>query len=600
MESNQAKPRLIYDGDCGFCVYSVNYWRKLTAEAVEYRPYQEVASQYPQVPIETFQRAVQYVAPNGEISHAAKASFLTLSHAPGHSYWLWLYRYIPGFAFFAEAIYRLIASHRNAAFAMARFLWGNERVPSTYHATSWFFVRAFALIFLAAFVSFNSQALGLIGANGITPIAEIVKLVHAQLGAASYWYFPSVFWISASNIMVQIVCKTGIVLSLLLFFNFYSRTSLIVLYALYLSLVYAGQEFMAYQWDLLLLETSIITVVLLSWESLGIGLLRWLLFRFVLAGGLVKIFSGDSSWLDLTALNFHFFTQPLPTPLAWYADHLPEFIKQFCTLMTLVIELCVVFLIFFPRRIRFFSGFAILFLQFLILLTGNYNFFNLTTMALCLSLYDDASLARFIPSWLSTALAKTSTRLVHGQRYRPLLVLFAVVTVSVSIVQFGLRFGVGVPGFAVQVSNSIAPLQLVSIYGPFATMTKQRNEIIIEGSTDGVHWYPYEFKYKPWNVAGPLKWNIPFQPRLDWQMWFAALSTPEQNHWYIRLMQRLLINSPSVTELFAYNPFAVTGPRYIRSRFYEYRFTTSDERSKTGAVWNRKYLGDYLPEVQLN
>ncbi|HEU5280372.1 MAG TPA: lipase maturation factor family protein [Gammaproteobacteria bacterium] len=600
MSELQSKPRLIYDGDCGYCIYSVNYWHALTRQAVDYQPYQAVAAEYPHIPLEAFKRAVQYIAPNGEVSSAAKASFLTLSHAPGHAFWWWLYRYLPGFAWVAEMVYWLVSKNRDTVYFMCRLCWGSHFQPSTYQFASWLFLRAFALIFLSAFVSFSGQAAGLIGSDGITPIAALMQLVREQLGASGVWLFPSVFWLNSSDVMINVVCKGGILFSLLLFFNIRPRLCLLFLYLFYVSLIYAGQAFMAFQWDLLLLEISMIAIVLSTERMLGIWLLRWLLFRFILASGLVKLVSGDLSWWNFTALNYHFYTQPLPTPLAWYAQQLPETIKQFFTFMTLVIEIGLVFLIFLPRRLRFIGGFSILLLQIVIFLTGNYNFFNLTAMALCLPLYDDAALKFVLPSKLTSWLMQRKPGRQAGHLGVGLSVLFAIVTVTISVIQFGGRFGVEPPALAIQAENAFAPLRWVNLYGPFANMTKARHEIILEGSLDGIHWYAYEFKYKPGEVNGRLKWNVPFQPRLDWQMWFAALSEPQDNPWFYRMLERLLQNSPSVSHLLAYNPFAVTGPRYIRSRFYDYEFTNVKERRETGAIWKRALMGEYLPSVQFN
>lgn len=592
-------PRLIYDGDCEFCRYSVNYWHHLTGDQVEYKPYQEVAHDYPDITEEEFKRAVQYIAPDGQASRAAKASFLTLSHAPGKGYWLWLYKYIPGFAFFAELMYSLVSKNRNFFYAISRWFWGKDYTPPTYNIVSWLFIRLFGIVFLIAFVSFNSQALGLIGSQGIVPIADVIKSASDQLGPERYWYIPMIFWLNASDLMIQIVCWSGIVFSLLLIFNIVPRISLLIIYGLYLSLIYAGQMFMSFQWDLLLIETALITYVLLCSRTLGIWLLRWLIFRFILAGGVVKIMSGDPTWLDFTALNYHFFTQPLPTPLAWFMQQSPEMLLKMSTVTTLLIELALVFLIFFPRKIRFFSGFSILFLQLIILLTGNYNFFNISAMILCLSLYDDAFIRRFVPQKLANRLLENNNEPAHYKITTAFAWLFAVVTIFISIVQFGVRFNVGVPKFAETVNTQLAPLRMVSTYGPFAVMTKSRKEIIIEGSNDGLFWYAYDFKYKPGEVDRPLKWNIPFQPRLDWQMWFAALSDVEQNPWFYRFMQRLLENSKPVTELLEYNPFAVTPPQFIRARFYDYHFTNFDERWNTGAIWTRELVGEYLPTIRL-
>lgn len=595
-------PLLIYDGDCGFCIYSVRYWQKLTGDSVNYRPYQEVASQFPKISIDEFQHAVQYVAPDGKISRAAEASFLTLSHSSSKKFWLTLYRKVPGFAFITEMMYAFIAAHRDAFYRISVLLWGKEREPSTYNLISWLFLRALGIIFFIAFFSFGIQALGLIGNQGIIPVSELTDLAYQQLGRTSYWALPMIFWFNSSDLAIELTCWGGALLSLLLVFNIFPRFSLIALYILYLSLCSAGQMFMTFQWDSYLLETGLIAIFLISYQIVGIWLLRWLLFRFIFEGGIVKILSGDPTWRDFSALSYYFMTEPLPTPLAWYAHHLPEAVLKFCTGAALFIELVIPFLIFMPRRIRFIAGFLILLMQGLILITGNYNFFNLLTMLLCLVLFDDQAIRKIIPGTAQFLLNKIRFP-APGNLMRKVTYLFAAVTVSLSLLQYYIRFNATsiTPAmlFVNSIAFSVAPLRIVNPYGPFAIITTTRNEIIIEGSSDGKNWVEYEFKYKPGDVDHPLKWNIPHQPRLDWQMWFAALGSLDSNPWLSRLFERILENSPHVMDLFASNPFPDKPPLLVRARMYQYDFTTPDERRSTGDVWKREYVGLYAPEVSL-
>lgn len=594
--TNNTKPLLIYDGDCGFCKYSVRYWHQLTGDKVEYKPYQEVADQYPQIPREAFKRAIQYVAPDGKISSAAKASFLTVSHAKGRGLGLWLYKKLPGFAFISEKVYAFIAAHRSVFYYISIILWGRDPEPPRYQLTAWLFLRILGLLYLAAFISFGTQALGLIGSRGIIPIADAVTHAEAHMDAARYWYAPMLFWLNSSDFMIQAICWGGALFSLLLIFNRLPRVSLIILYVLYLSLIYAGQYFMTFQWDLYLLETGVIAIFLISSTTMGIWLLRWLLFRFMLAGGLVKLLSGDSTWQTLTALRYYFNTEPLPTPLAWYANQLPARALSIGAAATLIIEVILPFFIFLPRHLRFVAAGGFLILQTLITLTGNYNFFNLLTIALCLVLFDDATLRKIIPARLLSRLPqpKKPYKIMSIFTYA-----FALITVFVSIVQFQLRFIGHAPAPAIWVGNAIEPLHLVSTYGPFAVMTTQRLEIIIEGSDDGINWREYAFKYKPGDVNRRPPWNIPHQPRLDWQMWFAALTTADDTPWFPRFIQRLLENSPDVLALLKTNPFPDHAPRYIRAQFYDYNFTTYEEKAKTGAWWNRRYVMVYFPQVSL-
>src|SRR6202030_2706216 len=234
-------PLLIYDGDCGFCIYWVRYWQKLTGDRVAYAPYQEVAAQFPEIPVAAFQRAVQYIAPDGKIASGAEAALLALSHASGKGFWLALYRHLPGFAGFAEVIYAFVASHRAAFYRPSLWLWGRDYEPPRFDLVSWLFLRAIGLIYLAAFVSFGFQALGLIGSHGILPLSEFTGAIRGQLGLERYWWFPMVFWLDQSDFAIQATCWAGAALSLLLIFNIVPRLILFFLYALYLSLFYAGQ-----------------------------------------------------------------------------------------------------------------------------------------------------------------------------------------------------------------------------------------------------------------------------------------------------------------------------------------------------------------------
>ena len=593
------QPLLIYDGDCGFCIYWLRYWQKLTGDRVTYAPYQEVATQYPQIPVAAFQRAVQYIAPDGKIASGAEAVFLTLSHTRGKAFWLTLYRHLPGFAAITERMYAVVASHRSAFYRPSRWLWGREFEPPRFELVAWLFLRAMGLIYLIAFVSFGVQALGLIGSNGILPLSDFVDAARGALGLERYWQLPMVFWLSQSDFMIQGVCWAGAAFSLLLIFNVLPRLSSFLLYALYLSLFYAGQIFMGFQWDVLLLESGFLVFLLSLSTRPGIWLLRWLLFRFMFLSGAVKLLSGDPTWHNLSALSYYFQTEPLPTPLAWYAHHLPQVVLSAMTVATFIIEIGLPFLIFCPRRLRFVAAFGFLLLQVVILLTGNYTFFNLLTMALCLVLFDDAALRKVLPQRL-TRFAEQHLREIKPGKVASIAVgAFALLIVFVSLVQLHAEFGGRTLASSNWLSEEISPLHLVNTYGLFAVMTTTRPEIIIEGSDDIVHWREYAFRYKPGDVMRRPQWNFPHQPRLDWQMWFAALGTASENPWIPLFLQRLLENSPEVTGLLGTNPFPDKPPRYVRALLYDYRFSTPQEKAATGAWWVRQPEGIYYPAASL-
>jgi predicted DCC family thiol-disulfide oxidoreductase YuxK len=591
-------PLLIYDGDCGFCGYWARYWQKLTGDRVRYQPYQEVAAQYPAIPLADYQRAVQYLAPDGTRASAAEASFLTLSHAPGKGLWLWLYRRLPGFAAVAEWAYAFVARHRPAFYLISRALWGRDYAPPRYELALFLFQRLFGLIYLAAFVSFAVQAQGLIGSHGILPLGEFLDAVRHAAGFERLYLMPTVFWWNASDAAIQAVCWGGAGLALLLTLNLLPRLSLLLLYILYLSLLYAGQTFMTYQWDTFLLEGGFLALLAGFAPATGIWLLRWLLFRFMFMSGVVKLLSGDASWWNLSALSYHFVTQPLPTPLAWYAAHLPPAVLTVATGCTFVIELGLPFFIFTPRRLRFCAAWGILLLQCSILLTGNYNWFNLQTMLLCLLLFDDAAVARLVPQRLLAWLPLREP--APPPRAAPALVtgVVAVLLVLLSLIEMDERFGGNPPAALRAVDAFIEPLHLTSPYGLFAVMTTERNEIVVEGSSDGIEWREYEFRYKPGALSRRPPWNIPHQPRLDWQMWFAALDDPQRLRWFWLFLEKLLRNEPAVSSLLARNPFPDRPPLYVRARFYRYTYSDATAKAR-GQWWERRLLGLYFPPVRL-
>jgi predicted DCC family thiol-disulfide oxidoreductase YuxK len=592
------RPRLVFDGDCGFCGYWARYWRKLTGDRVEYRPYQEVAGQYPTLSEADFRRAVQFIAPDGRHASAAEASFLTLSYARGKGFWLALYRYLPGFAAVSELAYAFIAAHRPAFFRVTLMLWGRNHEPPRYELVSFLFLRLFGLIYLSAFVSFALQAQGLIGSRGILPLADLVDALADRLGPERFFLMPMAFWLNDSDLAIQAACWAGAGLSLLVVVNVVPRLSLFLIYALYLSLVYAGQAFMEFQWDTYLLETGVIALLMSFAPTPGVWLMRWLLFRFLFMSGVVKLLSGDPNWWSLTALSYHFLTQPLPTPLAWYAARLPPGLLKVATGATFVVELALPFLIFCPRRSRLVSAFGILMLQSCILITGNYNWFNLQTMLLCLLLFDDAALRKILPRRL-LELVKSRARSRTPRRAVTIFVsALAALMAFLSLVQMAERFGFSPPEAAQAVDDWFEPLHLVSPYGLFAVMTTSRDEIIVEGSYDGVEWRPYEFRYKPGDVARAPPWNIPHQPRLDWQMWFAALDDPQRLPWFSRFLERLLENEPTVTSLLKTNPFPDKPPVYVRAQFYHYTYGSSEEKAR-GQWWDRRLLGFYFPAAHL-
>jgi len=590
-------PTLVYDGDCAICRYWVAYWRTLTGERVVFRPYQEAAADFPSIPLEAFQRAIQLIEPDGRVYAGAAATFRVLRQAPGRAAWWWCYAHLPGVAALSEWTYAYLARRRGLLERGTKFLWGPALQEERYTLVSWIFLRLFGAIFLTAFASLGVQVLGLIGHAGILPLRDYLGAAHETLGRSAYRILPTLFWVNSSDTALVAGTVIGVLLGLLVIVDRWTRPALIGLFALYLSYVYAGQAFMSFQWDTLLLETGFLAIFLTGGSRIVVWLFRWLVFRYVFLSGIVKLVSGDPTWHGMTALEYHFWTQPLPTPLAWYAAQLPTWLLRAGTAAALVIELGSVFLIFLPRRLRAAAAGCVLLLQVLIVLTGNYNFFNLLTMLLCVFLFDDAALRRLVPRRLQS-LSQGRVPLA-GRRATVTAGALALILVPVGVNRIwetAMRTDLPVLGI---LTEAVEPLSIVNRYGLFAVMTTARPEIVIEGSADGREWREYVFRYKPGPLSRPPLWNIPHQPRLDWQMWFAALGTVRQNPWMIGLMWRLLQGSPPVLALLGPNPFPGGPPKYVRARLYDYRFADRPTRLATGQWWVRRPVGLYFPQVTL-
>ncbi len=609
------KPLMIWDGECHFCKRWIKRWREITAGEVEYVTYQDAANRFPEIPIEQFKRAVAFVEPDGKAFFAAEAVYRSLRYRSSRRWLAWSYDRVPGFAAVSELAYKFIARHRGVGSAVTRLLWGNDVRPPTYSWARRWFLRTLGVIYLIAFVSLWVQVDGLIGSDGISPINQFLPAVHEQLGDHAYSLLPTLCWFNSSNAFLHFLCAGGVVSSLLLIAGLVPVVSLIALFVFYLSLTIAGQTFLSFQWDILLLETGFLAIFLAPWQTwpkrgreppvsrAALFLLKLLLFKLMVMSGVVKLTSGDDSWgwlnhsfhwSALTALDYHYWSQPLPTVFGWWADKSPEWFKHFSVAFCLAVEIVASFFIWAPRRPRLIAAGLIVFLQIAIAVTGNYCFFNLLTFALCLLLIDDAAIGR-----------KYAT--VTDRRYNyslPMYGAIAVIIISVPInawlIFAAFKPDASWPRPLAAVYGRVEAFRIVNGYGLFRVMTKDRAEIVIEGSADGIDWLPYEFKWKPGDVKRAPGWCAPHQPRLDWQMWFAVLGTPQQNPWFGGLVVRLLEGSRDVSRLLAHNPFPDQPPRYIRASFYRYRFTTVEEHRQSGAWWTRQELGEYLPTVSLD
>lgn len=492
-------------------------------------------------------------------------------------------------------------------------------------------LRLLGAVYLIAFASYAVQADGLVGSRGLTPFAPALAALKPRMAEIGYHHVPTLLWFWPSDEGLRWLLRFGVAFSVLLIAGFLPALTAAVLWILYLSAVTVGGIFWSYQWDNLLLEAGFIAIWASPWRvrmkwiqpqeppRAAVFLFHWLAFKIMFLSGYVKLASGDPSWRDLTALTYHYWTQPLPTWTAWHVHHLPLWVHKLSCAAMFGIELILPFFIWLGSRLRAIASAGFILLMALIAATGNYTFFNLLTAIVSLWLIPDRYW-RQLGGWLlqscrrgtvippSAAQAGPETPTANARKAVPpyrahtaMATLSALVAVGLSLpsVAASLRAPLPWPSFYLRAVEAVAPLRTFNNYGLFAVMTKKRPEIILEGSWDGTFWVPYEFRWKPGDPFRRPGWVAPHQPRLDWQMWFAALSDVHAQAWLVNLMIRLLENEPAALNLLAYNPFEQRPPRMIRAVVYLYRFTTPEERAATGAWWAREYRGLYAPPLNL-
>jgi hypothetical protein len=477
------------------------------------------------------------------------------------------------------------------------------------------FLVLLALCWACAWASLEVQVVGLFGAHGLVPATATVAAVRHALAGAPSIRFPTLFWwIPPTDAVLVAACAVGVLLAVAVAAGVAPRAALLASWVLYLSVLAVGEPFLSFQWDALLCETTLIAIFLAppglrpfagarprAIGAAPVWLERWLLFRLMFLSGVVKLLAeppgmpGPRPWHDLTALVFHWWTQPLPTPLAWWAAQLPMAFQRAACAAMFAIELVAPWTLFLWRPVRRAGVAALVLLQVLIALTGNYGFFNLLTLTLCVLGLDDQLLAR-VP--LVRRLAPRDALLSPAPWRRAAFAPLAAALVLLSLVPTLARVGMArlLPGGLVAAWRTVAPLESVNAYGLFATMTTERDEVILEGSDDGTTWREYGFRWKPGNPDRSRPgWVAPHMPRLDWQMWFAALSRWEREPWLDVLMRRLLAGEPTVLALLGENPFPDHPPRLVRATRWRYRFATPEERAATGRTWERTLVGPYGP-----
>ncbi len=502
--------------------------------------------------------------------------------------------------------------------ALPRRLFGPDASPPGYLAARWLFLRALGLIFFSAFYSLFYQIRGLIGPNGILPARDYLPQVARVLGSARFWYAPTVFWWSTSDRFLLAVVIVGMAASLLLFWNVAPRGMLMICLVAFLSFIAAAQDFASYQSDGMLLEAGFISLFLAppGWRPrwgkedppsrASRYLLVWLMFRIYFESGIAKILGHDPEWRDFTAMDRYYQNGPLPTWIAWYAHQLPHAFHAATAVLTLALELVLIFAIFLPRRSRIALFFVITPWQLGIILTSNYAFLNYLVLVLGVLLLDDRFLAWLLPQNLRPAPGAPPEAQQTAQAAAPgwratlgtsvqaafLTWIFYATTALLVLMLF--------PAAPLPIApiRALEPFRIANEFGLFAVMTRERYEIEFQGSRDGETWTPYPFRNKPQDVDVAPRIYAPYQPRFDWNLWFASLGTWRRYPFVVNVEERLLTGEPDVLSLFAGNPFPGNPPKEVRAVLWQYWFTSQSERRKEGAWWRREDLGLYAPSLE--
>lgn len=467
-------------------------------------------------------------------------------------------------------------------------LWGT--FDSQFYLTAVnLFTRLLGVIFFFAFAPFIFQMKGLLGKNGILPIGEYLSFISSRYGKKGYYYIPTLFWLNSSNSMLLAVVISGTILSVLLAFNVYPLLLLPLLYILYLSIISAGQDFLGFGWESFLMEITCNAFFLnlvsppnpLVWVSLNL-----LLFRFHFQAGISKFLSRDENWRAMSALQYHYMTQPLPNTQAWFLHRFPLWFHRVSCALMFFIELVVPLAIFWSEDFRFIAWIFLASLQVIIWFSGNLSYLNHMTFAFCTILISDSYFQKIIGSTINTPASSN-----------PIMETIAWVVGGALIVLQGIslwnyfmphaRFG--------RILESLQPFHLINRYGIFAVMTTKRYEIVVEGSEDGNEWREYIFRYKPSELSHRPRRISPYQPRLDWQAWFLPFTSYEYCWWFQSFLARLLDNSADVVGLMRINPFPEKPPKYVRALIYDYDFTDWATLKKEGTWWKRNYVGAYSP-----
>jgi len=499
-----------------------------------------------------------------------------------------------------------------------RWLFDSERGPRDRFLPRWIFLRALGLIYFSAFFSLIFQIKGLIGPNGILPAGSYLQAVAQSFPHYErFWFAPSLLWFSGSSAMLIAICWAGMVAAVLLTFNFWPRGTLAICFICFLSFVSAARDFSGYQSDGMLLEAGFISLFFApprfrpGWgqtsppSRMSLFLLLWEWFRIYFESGVVKLASGDPQWRNFTAMDEYYQNGPLPTWIGWYVQHLPHWFHAATVYATLGLELGLVWMMFLPRRWRIICFFIVTPWQIGVILTANYTFLNYLVFALGFLLLDDKFLVRFLPAPWRKSFVQSETEQPAVSSRSPQL---GALRISVSTAMLGWIFyattaqmlWILFPSLPLPTSpvEALDPFRIANRYGLFAVMTRGRYEIEFQGSNDGQNWTAYPFRFKPQDPEQAPGIYAPYQPRFDWNLWFASLGNWREYPIVTNTEVRLLQNDADVLQLFAGNPFGQTPAKEVRAVLWQYWFTTPAEKGAQGTWWTRKLLGLYAPVLE--
>jgi hypothetical protein len=475
----------------------------------------------------------------------------------------------------------------------------------------WIVLRALGLIYCSAFVSLLYQIRGLMGPAGILPAGKYLEAVAQSFGPwRGLWFAPTLLWAGSGSHALMAMCWIGLAASLLVTVNVWPRVMLLICFACFLSFVSAAQDFSGYQSDGMLLEAGFLALFFAppGWRpGLGVShppsrasmfLLQWEWFRIYFESGLVKLLSGDQEWRHLTAMDEYYQNGPLPTWIGWYIQHLPHWFHVATAFSTLALELVIVWMLFLPRRWRILCFLIVTPWQVGVIFTANYTFLNYLVLTLGFLLLDD----RFFRGRLTenaedldtgTKEGKAAWRLVSSFGLASSAVLLSLVGYVTTVELISMVFS-PLP-LLMQPVTMLEPFRIANQYGLFAVMTRGRYEVEFQGSNDGQTWTAYPFRFKPQALDRAPGIYAPYQPRFEWNLWFASLGSWQQNPLVPQTEERLLTNDKDVLALFSGNPFAGEPPRQVRAVLWQYWFTSIPQKRATGDWWSRRLLGLYAP-----